>query len=33
MKKSKPDLSAIAATVQRLAVLLAAGTTPIAAWG
>jgi tight adherence protein B len=28
-----PDLGAIAATVQRLAVLLAAGTTPAAAWG
>ena len=32
MKPSKPDLAGIAATVQRIGVLLAAGTAPVAAW-
>jgi tight adherence protein B len=32
VRQAKPDLAGIAATVQRLAVLLAAGTAPAAAW-
>jgi tight adherence protein B len=32
VRRAKPDLGGIAATVQRLAVLLAAGTAPLAAW-
>jgi tight adherence protein B len=33
MKEPEPNLAAIAATVQRLAVLLGAGVAPAAAWG
>jgi tight adherence protein B len=33
VKSREPDLASVAATVQRLAVLLSAGTTPSAAWG
>ncbi len=33
MTAREPDLAGIAATVQRLAVLLSAGVTPVSAWG